>query len=103
MRALPDAAAAFPVRFAYPTITAAGRSTFALSGRKPSRGCHDEVMALSRRQQQEAADGLRRLLEAVQRGDLTVDGRAANAMLRRLEGALLALEAVLGTPTDRRR
>lgn len=62
--------------------------------------CHHEVMALSRTQQQEAADGLRRLLEAVQRGDLTVDGPAANALLRRLEGALLALEAVLETSTD---
>jgi hypothetical protein len=55
-------------------------------------------MALSRRQQREAADVLRRLLAAVEQGELTIDGPAATALVRRLEGALLALEAIAGDP-----
>jgi hypothetical protein len=47
---------------------------------------------VDRRERQEAADLLRRLLDAVQRGDLAADGPAAVAVVRRLEGAILALE-----------
>jgi hypothetical protein len=55
-------------------------------------------MALSRRQQLEAADLLRRLLAGVEQGELTIDGPAASALFRRLEGALLALEAMADDP-----
>jgi hypothetical protein len=43
-------------------------------------------------ERQEAADLLRRVLGAVDRGDLAADGPAAGAVVRRLEGAILALE-----------
>jgi hypothetical protein len=59
---------------------------------------HYEQMAPDHSQQREAADALRRLLVAVERGELTVGGPAATAMARRLEGALLALEAITGDP-----
>ncbi len=51
-------------------------------------------MAAILRQQREAARVLRDLLAAIERGDLTVDGPAANALLRRLEGAQIALDAL---------
>jgi hypothetical protein len=44
------------------------------------------------RERCEAADLLRRLLDAVERGDLVSDGPAAVAVAHRLEGAVLALE-----------
>jgi hypothetical protein len=54
-------------------------------------------MALNRDQQREATGALRRLLAAVERGELTVDGPAATALARRLEGVLLTLEALTGS------
>ena len=51
-------------------------------------------MAATLRQQREAARVLRDLLAAIERGDLTVDGPAANAMLRRLEGVRIALDVL---------
>jgi len=51
-------------------------------------------MAAAVERERDAAQALRDLLEVVENGDLTVDGPAANAMLRRLEGALIALEAL---------
>jgi hypothetical protein len=44
----------------------------------------------------EAADLLRRVLDALERGDLASDGPAAVAVVRRIEGALLALSALDG-------
>lgn len=55
---------------------------------------HDGPMALDGVQRDEAADMLRRVLAAVDRGELTTDGPAAAATVRRLEGALLALESI---------
>lgn len=52
------------------------------------------VMALTRADQREAVDLLRRVLAAVERGESSADGPAAVAVMRRLEGALLAVEAV---------
>ena len=46
--------------------------------------------------QERAADLLRRLLEAVDAGDLSADGPAAVAVVRRLEGVLLAVETLNG-------
>jgi hypothetical protein len=51
-------------------------------------------MAANVSHQREAARVLRDLLAAIERGDLTVDGPAANALLRRLEGAQIALDAL---------
>jgi hypothetical protein len=55
------------------------------------------VMALNAAQRREAAALLRRLLAAVQDGTLAADGPAAVAVVRRLEGVLIALE-VGGSP-----
>lgn len=55
---------------------------------------HDESMVLDERQRDEATDLLRRVLSAVDRGQLTADGPAAAVTVRRLEGALLALHAL---------
>lgn len=67
-----------------------------------SRGrWQDDLVALTRSQQREAADLLRSLLAAVQQRELTVDGPAAAAVLRRLEGALIALESLGKAPTER--
>lgn len=51
-------------------------------------------MVLDGVQCDEAADLLRRVLAAVDRVELTADGPAAAATVRRLEGALLALETI---------
>ena len=48
---------------------------------------------MTRAERQEASDLLHRILDAVDDGDLSADGSAAVAVARRLEGALLALEA----------
>lgn len=45
----------------------------------------------------EAERLLRRVLDAVGRGDLSADGPAATAVARRLEGAVLALSAFGGS------
>jgi hypothetical protein len=49
---------------------------------------------VNRRDRQEAADLLRRLLGQVERGELTTDGPAAVTLVRRLEGAVIALDAL---------
>ncbi len=46
---------------------------------------------MNRRQREKVAAVLDRLLESVRRGELTADGPAAVAMVRRIEGALIAL------------
>jgi hypothetical protein len=43
---------------------------------------------------QEAAAMIRRVLDAVERGELTAGSARALALVRRLEGAALALEAL---------
>jgi hypothetical protein len=50
------------------------------------------VVVLSRAERREAALALRRLLAAVEDGTLSADGPAAVAVVRRLEGVLIALE-----------
>ncbi len=44
----------------------------------------------------EVAAVLRRVLDAVHRGELDADGREALGLLRRMEGAAAALEAASG-------
>jgi hypothetical protein len=56
-------------------------------------------VALTRAEREQAADLLRGVLAAVDRGDLAADGPAGAGVVRRLEGALLALEAVDGSPS----
>lgn len=57
---------------------------------------------MNRRDRRDAADLLRGVLDAVERGELRADSPAAVATVRRLEGALLALEA-LDLPLLKRR
>ena len=54
-------------------------------------------MALTKAERQQAADLIRRLLDMVDAGDLAADGPTGVALVRRLEGAMLALKAVDGT------
>jgi hypothetical protein len=49
-------------------------------------------MAMPRAEREKAAAVLRRLLAAVEAGSLTADGPAAVALVRPLEGVLIALE-----------
>ena len=49
---------------------------------------------MNRRERDEATALLRRLLDAVDSGALAADGPAAVAVVRRLEGAVLAVEAM---------
>lgn len=49
----------------------------------------------------EAAALLRRLLEAVETGELEARGEAAQALVRQLEGAAVALETVSAKGTSR--
>lgn len=51
-------------------------------------------MALDRTELNEAADLIRGVLKIVDCGELSADGRAAAATVRRLEGALLALDTI---------
>ena len=61
-----------------------------------------DTMSLTRAERQQAADLLHRVLGAVYDGDLSADGPAAVALVRRLEGALLALDALdEGQPAER--
>jgi hypothetical protein len=46
----------------------------------------------------EAAEGLRRLLAVIEDGELAVTTPQEVALVRRLQGALTALEAVAGRP-----
>lgn len=50
---------------------------------------------MNRRERREATALLSRVLQAVDSGDLAADGPAAVAIVRRLEGALLAVESAL--------
>jgi hypothetical protein len=45
---------------------------------------------------QHSADTLRRLLDMVERGDLDAPGRRGKAVVARLEGVLLGLDAATG-------
>jgi hypothetical protein len=45
---------------------------------------------------QQTADVLRRLLEMVERGELDAPGRRGKAVVARLEGVLLGLDAATG-------
>jgi hypothetical protein len=47
----------------------------------------------------EAAEALRALVAAVERGEVELANAHDVALLRRLQGALAALETVLGRPT----
>lgn len=63
------------------------------------RGCVDDHLpdmlgTVNRRERDESAALLRCVLDAVDSGELAADGPAAVAVVRRLEGALLALEAI---------
>jgi hypothetical protein len=49
---------------------------------------------MNRRERREAAELFRRLFDALDQGHMTADGPAAAAAARRLEGALLALDAL---------
>jgi hypothetical protein len=54
----------------------------------------------SRADLQEAAETLRRVLEAVESGELTASTPKAKALVRRLEGTLAGWEEALGTRPD---
>jgi hypothetical protein len=51
-------------------------------------------MSLPRTERMQAAAQLRRVLDAVDTGDLSADGPVAAAVVRRLEGVLLSLDAI---------
>lgn len=53
-------------------------------------------MALTRAEQREVADLIQRLLDLVDDGNLAADGPVGVALVRRLEGAMLALRAMYG-------
>ena len=88
----------------------AGSCAASLSGTSPAasfldacragvawRTGQDESVSLPKADRAEAAAQLRRVLDAVETGDLAADGPVASALVRRLEGALLALDAVDST------
>jgi hypothetical protein len=52
------------------------------------------TVALTRAERQAAADLIQTLLDMVDDGDLAADGPAGVALVRRLEGAMLALRAM---------
>jgi len=53
-------------------------------------------VSLTRAEQREAVDLIERLLDLVEEGNLVADGPAGAALVRRLEGALLALRTLDG-------
>ena len=57
-------------------------------------------MALTKTQQREAADLIQRLLDLVDDGDLAADGPVAVVVVRRLEGAMIALKVMDGHIPD---
>jgi hypothetical protein len=57
------------------------------------------TVALTKAERQKAADLIQCLLDMVDDGDLAADGPAGVALVRRLEGAMLALRAMDGTVT----
>ena len=76
--------------------------TRCVSGRGPSRSSSlsfvyiavETVRVTVRAEAREAAAILRRLLDAVERGELTADGPLGSRVLRQLHGAAVALEEV---------
>ena len=56
-------------------------------------------MALTQAERQKAADLMQRLLDLVDDGDLAADGPAGVALVRRLEGAMIALRIMDSTMT----
>lgn len=55
---------------------------------------HDVAVVLTRAQQQESADLIQHLLDLVDEGHIAADGPAGVALVRHLEGAMLALRAM---------
>jgi hypothetical protein len=53
-------------------------------------------VALTRAERRQAADQIQRILDLVDVGELAADGPVAVALVRRLEGAMLALMAMDG-------
>jgi hypothetical protein len=81
------------------------------SGRAPRFGCRASrlarqswgrmvTVALTRAERQRAADLIQTLLDLVDDGDLAADGPSGVALVRRLEGAMLALRAMDGHGTS---
>jgi hypothetical protein len=56
-------------------------------------------VALTKAEREKAADLIQQLLDLVDGGDLAADGPAGVALVRRLEGALIALRAMDSTMT----
>jgi hypothetical protein len=56
---------------------------------------------MNRRDRQQAADLLHRLLEAVDHEEISADGPAGVALVRRLEGAEIAVIAIDSDPLHR--
>ena len=54
----------------------------------------DEDVALTKAEQRKAVDLIQQLLDLVDDGHLAVDGPAGIGLVRRLEGAMLALRAM---------
>jgi hypothetical protein len=59
-------------------------------------------MSLTRADRQQAAAQIRRLLDMVDTGDLSADGPVAAGVVRRLEGVVLALDAIDANRRDHR-
>jgi hypothetical protein len=55
---------------------------------------HDNQVALTQAERRKAVDLIQKLLGMVDDGHLAVDGPAGVALVRRLEGAMLALRAM---------
>jgi hypothetical protein len=55
---------------------------------------HTYVHPMRERDRAEAAELLRRVLALVESGELSADGPAGAGLVRRLEGALIAVEAM---------
>jgi hypothetical protein len=54
-------------------------------------------VGLTKAERQKALDLIQRLLDLVDDGDLAADGAAGVALVRRLEGAIIALRAMDGS------
>ena len=70
-------------------------SSPAASDTRRGWGCDDAGVDEPDQVARDAAAMLRRLLDAVERGDLTAGTPQANALVRRIEGAAAALDAVV--------
>ena len=57
----------------------------------------DSHVALTKAEQRKAADLIQQVLDLVDHGHLAVDGPAGIGLVRRLEGAMLALRAMAGS------